>query len=139
MSFGPTAPWQPVPHKTVYQQAEFTGAPMQVGLMAGAWWWTVGDNRTVRFENFMLDRTSGSPLSITRAGRNVNILWPPISGTLQYSLIVSSAVGPVADPLRCSWVSLVTSGDCGALPHLIAASDRRQSRLRKAIDAPGDA
>jgi hypothetical protein len=87
----PTAPWQPVPNKTVYQQAEFTGAPMQVGLMAGSWWWTVGDNRTVRFENFMLDRTSGSPLSITKTGGNVNIVWPPISGTLQYSLSVSPA------------------------------------------------
>ena len=80
----PTVPWQPVPNKTVYQQAEFAGAPMQVGLMAGPWWWTAGDNRTVRFENFMLDATTGSPLAITRSGSNIILSWPPITATLEY-------------------------------------------------------
>jgi hypothetical protein len=86
-----TVPWQPVPNRTVYQQAEFAGAPMQVGLMAGPWWWNVGENRTVQFEKFMLDKTTGSPLSITRVGANVNITWPPAPtpGTLQYSLGVN--------------------------------------------------
>jgi hypothetical protein len=79
----PTVPWQPVPNKTVYQQAEFAGAPMQVGLMAGAWWWTAGDNRTVRFENFMLDSTTGSPLSIKMGTGTVTLSWPPIPATLQ--------------------------------------------------------
>jgi Bacterial Ig-like domain (group 2) len=80
-----TAPWQPVPDKTVYQQMEFDGAPMQVGLMAGPWWWTLGDTRSVGFDSFMLDQTTGSPLSIRLAGNNVVLSWGPIPGTLQYS------------------------------------------------------
>ena len=81
-----TTPWQPVPNKTVYQQAEFAGAAMQVGLMAGPWWWTAGDNRTVRFENFMLDTTTGSPLTITRSGSNVILNWPPMpNATLEFT------------------------------------------------------
>jgi hypothetical protein len=83
MRSAPTVPWQPVPNKTVYQQAEFAGAPMQVGPMAGAWWWTTGDNRTVRFENFMLDSTTGSPLSIRMGTGTVTLSWPPIPATLQ--------------------------------------------------------
>ena len=81
-----TAPWQPVPNNTVYEQAEFAGAPMQVGLMAGAWWWTAGDNRTVLFEDFMLDRTTGSPLSISRGPGTVTLSWPPMpNATLEFS------------------------------------------------------
>jgi hypothetical protein len=84
-----TDPWKPVPNNTVYNVSEFAGVPMQVGLMSGPWSGTT--SLTVMFENFMLDRTTGSPLSISQAGTNVNLTWPPIPGTLQYSLGVSPA------------------------------------------------
>jgi hypothetical protein len=85
-----TAPWVAIPNKTAYHQMEFAGSPMQVGIMAGPWSsGGPGDPRTVHFEHFMLDRTSGSPLSIVQSGANVIVSWPPIPGTLQTSLLVS--------------------------------------------------
>jgi hypothetical protein len=84
-------PWQNIPLLTTYQVPEFAGQPMQVGPMAGPWTFDGVTALTVQFDNFMLDSTTGSPLSITRGGANVNITWPPIPGTLQYSLGVSPA------------------------------------------------
>jgi len=77
-----TEAWRMVPNKTEYHQLEFAGAPMQVGIMAGPWTGP-GVNRTVLFEHFMLDATTGSPLQIRIAGTDVVITWPPIPGTLQ--------------------------------------------------------
>jgi hypothetical protein len=76
---------------TTYQVPEFAGQPMQVGPMAGPWTFDGVTALTVQFDNFMLDSTTGSPLAITRTGANVNITWPPIPGTLEYSLGVSPA------------------------------------------------
>ncbi|HEY5911928.1 MAG TPA: Ig-like domain-containing protein [Verrucomicrobiae bacterium] len=84
-----TAPWQVVPNKTAYHQMEFAGAPMQVGIMAGPWT-GAGVNRTVLFEHFMLDATTGSPLRISISGTDAVITWPPVPGTLQYTTSLSS-------------------------------------------------
>ncbi len=73
------APWQPTPGKVVYQQAEFAGAPMEVGLMAGAWSNPANDTRTVRFDSFMLDQTGGSVLSISIGTGAATLSWPPIA------------------------------------------------------------
>ncbi len=84
-----TDTWKQVPNKTHYSLPEFAGQPMQVGLMAGPWNGGGGvgsDFRTVRFDNFMLDSTTGSPLQIKVLGANVTISWPPIpNATLQSS------------------------------------------------------
>jgi hypothetical protein len=76
-----TDPWKPVPNNTVYHVSEFAGVPMQVGLMSGPWSGTT--SRTVMFENFMLDSTTGSPLSIRMGTGTVTLSWPPIPATLQ--------------------------------------------------------
>lgn len=80
-----TVPWRPVPNNTVFQHSYFAGQPMQVGLMAGPWTGTTGNQNTVRFEDYMLDIVGGSPLTITQSGGNMTISWPPIPGTLQQS------------------------------------------------------
>jgi hypothetical protein len=84
-----TDTWRQVPNKTHYSLSQFAGQPMQVGLMAGPWNGTGGagtppDLRTVQFDGFMLDSTTGSPLRITVSGANAIISWPPIpNATLQ--------------------------------------------------------
>jgi hypothetical protein len=63
--YSESEPWRQVPNKTHYSIAQFAGRPMQVGIMAGPWngaGGSSGDYRTTRFERFMLDGTSGSPL-----------------------------------------------------------------------------
>jgi regulation of enolase protein 1 (concanavalin A-like superfamily) len=70
-----TQPWRLLPNKTAFQQAQFAGAPMQVGIMAGPW---SGANRTVSFEQFMLDKTTGSPLQCNVVGGNAILSWPPM-------------------------------------------------------------
>jgi hypothetical protein len=86
----PTDPWKHVPNNTSYSHSYLAGQPMQVGLMAGPWTGATGTQRTVRFEDYMLDIVSGSPLTITRSGANLIISWPPIPGTLQHSTSLSS-------------------------------------------------
>jgi hypothetical protein len=78
-----TEPWRQVPNRTHYSLAQFAGRPMQVGIMAGPWTGAAGTPRTVQFDRFMLDTTSGSPLSITTSGNNVMLSWGPIPGVLQ--------------------------------------------------------
>jgi hypothetical protein len=86
-----TDTWRQVPNKTHYSLAQFVGRPMQVGVMSGPWSNPAGAARTVRFDNFMLDSTTGSPLQITLSGANVILSWPPIAGaTLQSSATVVS-------------------------------------------------
>jgi len=84
--FAPTDPWVQVPNKTHYSITQFAGRPMQVGIMSGPFngtGGTSGSYNTVRFDRFMLDITSGSPLAITSSGGNATVSWPPIPGTLQ--------------------------------------------------------
>jgi hypothetical protein len=76
-----TDPWRPIPNKTAFHQTEFAGAPMQVGLMAGPWWWTSGDNRTVMFEHFMLD-AAPLLLQVSRSGGNIDLSWPAVPGVV---------------------------------------------------------
>lgn len=72
-----TDPWRQVTNKTHYSISQFTGRPMQVGIMAGPW---SGATRTVHFEKFMLDSTTGSLLQINVSGGNAILSWPPIRG-----------------------------------------------------------
>lgn len=89
----PTDPWKRTPGALSYKQSEFAGRPMQVGLMAGAFTGTSGTQLTVRFENYMLDYTTGSILKITQSGGNVIVNWPPIpSAILQSTTNLLSAV-----------------------------------------------
>jgi hypothetical protein len=87
-----TDTWKQVPNKTHYSLAQFAGQPMQVGIMGGPWNGTAGTTasyHTTRLDNFMLDRTTGSPLHITISGGNAILSWPPIPGaTLQSSDLV---------------------------------------------------
>ena len=108
-----TAPWQNIPLVTEYHVPEFAGQPMQVGLMAGPWTFDGTTARTVQFEHFMLDTTTGSPLQITAAGANVILSWPPIpNATLQYttSLLPPNWLGVVGTP------TLTTNGYSLTLP-----------------------
>jgi len=82
-------PWRKVPNNTHYSIAAFAGRPMQVGIMAGPWSNPAGAARTVHFDNFMLDITSGSPLTITVSGGNATLSWPPIPGTLQSTVVLA--------------------------------------------------
>jgi hypothetical protein len=85
-------PWLNIPLLTSYQVPAFAGQPMQVGLMSGAWWQDGGaTSRTVRFEHFMLAKTTGSPLRISYSGGNVTLSWPPIAGTVQHTSSLSPA------------------------------------------------
>jgi hypothetical protein len=86
----PTDPWKRVPNGTTYSHAYFAGQPMQVGLMAGAWTGNSGTQRTVRFEDFMLDTVSPA-LTVTRTATNVIVSWSAIPGlnTLQHSTSLS--------------------------------------------------
>jgi hypothetical protein len=86
-----TAPWINIPLLTSYQVPEFAGQPLQVGLMSGAWTFDGATERTVRFEHFMLDKTTGSPLRISYSGGNVTLSWPAIAGTVQHTSNVSPA------------------------------------------------
>jgi hypothetical protein len=81
--YSETEPWRQVPNKTHYSIAQFAGQPMQVGIAAGPFTGVNGAQRTTRFERFMLDGTSGSPLQITKAGVNATLSWPPIPGALE--------------------------------------------------------
>jgi hypothetical protein len=78
-----TDPWRQVVNKTHYSISQFAGWPMQVGIMGGPWTGNSGATRTVHFEKFMLDSTSGSAISIAVSGGNAIVSWPPIPGTLQ--------------------------------------------------------
>jgi hypothetical protein len=85
----PADPWRRVPNNTTYSIPQFAGHPMQVGLMAGPFTGTSGTQRTVHFENFMLD-VGKARLQIASSGNNVLLTWAPLSGvSLQYSLGVS--------------------------------------------------
>jgi hypothetical protein len=85
----PTDPWRRVPNNTSYQIPQFAGQPMQVGIMAGPWSNPAGTQRTVHFENFMLD-VNKPRLQIAGSGNNVLLTWAPLSGvSLQYSLAAS--------------------------------------------------
>jgi len=64
---------------------DFAGQPMQVGIQVTPYL----PDLYAQLEHFMLDRTSGSPLTIVQSGANVIVSWPPIPGTLQTSLLVS--------------------------------------------------
>src|SRR5262249_16234724 len=78
--------WVQVPNKTHYSLSQFAGRPMQVGLMGGPWNGTggaIGAYYFTRFDNFMLDQTTGSGLQISASGGNAIVSWPPIPGTLQ--------------------------------------------------------
>ena len=83
-----TEPWRLTPSQLTLGAPVFAGMPMQVGIQQTPY---TADGLYGIYEHFMLDTTTGSPLSITQAGANVNITWPPIPGTLQYSLGVSPA------------------------------------------------
>jgi hypothetical protein len=83
-----TEPWRLTPGKVTLNAPVFAGMPMQVGIQQTPY--TASGLYGV-YEHFMLDTTTGSPLAITHAGGNVTISWPPIPGTLQYSLGVSPA------------------------------------------------
>jgi hypothetical protein len=63
---------------------------MQVGIMAGPW---SGAQLTVRYENFMLDYTTGSALRISSSGNNVTVSWPPIPSAILQS--TTNLVPPV--------------------------------------------
>lgn len=77
----PTDPWQQVPNRTHYSLPQFAGQPMQVGIMSGPWTGTSGNARTVQFDNYMLDTTTGSGLQVINAGDgNVIVSWPAIAG-----------------------------------------------------------
>jgi hypothetical protein len=79
-----TDPWRQVTNKTHYSISQFAGQPMQVGIMDGPWTGGGGVTRTVHFEKFMLDATTGSPLQISASGGFATLSWPPIPGaTLQ--------------------------------------------------------
>jgi hypothetical protein len=82
-----TDPWKRLPNNTSYALPQFAGRPMQVGIMAGPW---SGGQNTVRFDNFLLDITSGSPLKVMISGPNLIVSWPPVPGTLQHSTTLSS-------------------------------------------------
>jgi hypothetical protein len=86
----PTDPWKRLPNNTSYSLPQFAGRPMQVGLASGPFTGGGGTTRTVRFENFLLDITGGSPLTVSRSGANVIVSWPPIPGTLQQSTSLTS-------------------------------------------------
>jgi hypothetical protein len=81
----PTDAWRQVPNKTHYSLAQFAGQPMQVGIMAGPWSNPAGATRTVRFDSFMLDTTTGSRLQIAKSGNNVIVSWPAIPGAVLQS------------------------------------------------------
>ena len=83
-----TEPWRLTPGKVTLSAPVFAGMPMQVGIQQTPY---TAPELYGTYEHFMLDATSGSPLAITQAGGNVTISWPPIPGTLQYSLGVSPA------------------------------------------------
>ncbi|HEY9172310.1 MAG TPA: Ig-like domain-containing protein [Verrucomicrobiae bacterium] len=83
-------PWMPLPNKTHYSIAQLANAPMQVGLMAGAWWWNAGDNRAVQFDSFMLDTPTGSRLGATVSGNSLTLTWPADpNAKLQYTTVLS--------------------------------------------------
>jgi hypothetical protein len=82
---GPNDPWRQVPNRTHYSLPVFAGRPMQVGLMSGPWSGVGGAQRTVHFENFMLDVTSGSPLQIVVSGGNATVSWPAIPNAILQS------------------------------------------------------
>jgi regulation of enolase protein 1 (concanavalin A-like superfamily) len=88
-----TEPWRLTPGRVSFSGSlalpDFAGQPMQVGLQMTPYDLVPGLDMYGQFEHFMLDRTSGSPLSIVQSGANVIVSWPPIPGTLQTSLLVS--------------------------------------------------
>jgi hypothetical protein len=86
----PTDPWKRTPNNVLYQLPQFAGRPMQVGIAAGPWTGGGGAQNTVNFDNFMLDITSGSPLTIKPSGSNLIVSWPAIPGTLEHSTSLSS-------------------------------------------------
>ena len=82
-----TDPWKRTPNNILYQLPQFAGRPMQVGIMAGPW----GNQNTVEYEHFMLDITTGSPLTVKPDGLgNLIVSWPAIPGTLQHSTSLST-------------------------------------------------
>jgi hypothetical protein len=83
-----TEPWRLTPGNLTLGAPVFAGMPMQVGIQQTPY---TAPGLYGVYEHFMLDATSGSPLAITQAGGNVTISWPPMPGTLQYSLGVSPA------------------------------------------------
>ena len=80
-----TDTWRQVPNKTHYSLPQLAGQPMQAGIMAGAWSNPAGAQRTVRFDGFMLDTTTGSILRIARSGNNIVVSWPAIPNAILQS------------------------------------------------------
>jgi hypothetical protein len=80
-----TDTWRQVPNKTHYSLPQFAGQPMQAGIMAGPWSNPAGATRTVRFDSFMLDTTTGSKLQITKSGGNIVLSWPAIPNAILQS------------------------------------------------------
>jgi hypothetical protein len=81
----PTDPWRRTPNNVLYHLSQFAGQPMQVGIAAGPWSGGGGVQRTVNYDNFMLDVTSGSVLTVVKSGTDLIVSWPAIPGTLQHS------------------------------------------------------
>ncbi|MDE3068198.1 MAG: hypothetical protein KGJ60_11685 [Verrucomicrobiota bacterium] len=71
----PTDPWTPAPNGTTYSLGAFAGAPMQVGILAGAF---VSGNQVVdQFDSFMLDAAPSAPAIIAGSSAgNINLRWP---------------------------------------------------------------
>jgi len=88
-----TVPWHATPGKVAFSGSgalpDFAGQPMQVGIQMTPYTPGPGPELYAQFEHFMLDVESGSPLTIRVSGGNVVITWPPIPGTLQFTLSLS--------------------------------------------------
>ena len=88
-----TEPWRLTPGNVSLNAPVFAGMPMQVGIQQTPY--TATDLYGI-YEHFMLDTTTGSPLTITLSGSNVILSWPPIPATLQYNTsVVSTSWQPV--------------------------------------------
>jgi len=88
-----TDPWSPTPNGISYAVTNFSGLPLQVGLLAGGF--VSGNEVTSGFDSFMLDQTLtvlAPTLTAVASGGNVIISWPAGGNyTLEYTLSVALA------------------------------------------------
>jgi hypothetical protein len=85
----PTDPWTSTPNAVTFSVTNFTGLPMQVGIMHGGF--DSGIPAGVTFDHFMLDVTVPI-IQFSSSGGNLTLTWPSVFTDLK----TSPTLGPSA-------------------------------------------